>query len=83
LHHLKHVFYFQKISKINGIQVPFTLGIQTPMQCQSMLTYGHNGAISIGMPLTWIVTSQKIVDDLIEWLKPLKAKVLSIMPNWK
>jgi hypothetical protein len=37
----------------------------------------------IGTPLTWIVTSQKIVDDLIEWLKPLKAKVLSIMLNWK
>jgi hypothetical protein len=37
----------------------------------------------IKMPLTWIVTNQKIVDDLIEWLKPLKAKMLSIMPNWR
>jgi len=31
LHHLKHVFYFQKASETNGIQVPSTLGIQTPM----------------------------------------------------
>jgi hypothetical protein len=31
----------------NEIQVPFTLNIQTPMQCQSMLAYGHNGAISM------------------------------------
>jgi hypothetical protein len=37
----------------------------------------------IRMPLAWIVTSQKIVDDLIEWFKHLKAKMLSIMPNWR
>jgi len=41
LHHSKHVFYFQKASKINGIQVPCILGIQTPTQCQSMLGYDH------------------------------------------
>jgi hypothetical protein len=33
--------------------------------------------------LTWIITSQRIVNDLIEWFKPLKAKMLSIMPNWR
>ncbi len=47
LHHSKHIFYFQEIREINGIQFPFTLGIQTPMQCQSMPKYGHNGAISM------------------------------------
>ncbi len=35
----------------------------------------------IKMLLTWIIKSQQIVDDLIEWLKPLKANMLSIMSN--
>jgi hypothetical protein len=70
-----------------------------------MLTYGHNGTISINatfgtndvnyhlftlmgfdvhhieVPLAWIITNQQTMDDLIIWLKPLKAKMLSIMPN--
>jgi hypothetical protein len=29
------------------------------------------------------VTTQQFVDDLVEWLKVLKAKILTIMPNWK
>jgi len=43
--HLKDVFFFQDVGEINGIQVPFTIGIQTPTQCESMLSYDHNGAI--------------------------------------
>ncbi len=35
------------------------------------------------VPLTWISTSKQIVQDLIEWLKPLKDKMLSHMPHWK
>jgi len=41
------VFFFQDVGEINWIQVPFTIGIQTPTQCESMLSYGHNGAISM------------------------------------
>jgi len=37
----------------------------------------------MGVPLAWIITSKQIVQDLIEWLKPLKDKMLSHMPNWK
>jgi hypothetical protein len=37
--------FFQDVGEINGTQVPFTIGIQTPTQCESMLSYGHNGAI--------------------------------------
>jgi hypothetical protein len=33
--------------------------------------------------LTWIIRSQQIVDDLIEWFKRLKANMLSIMSNCK
>jgi hypothetical protein len=47
LHHLEHIFYLQEVGKINGIQMPFTLGIQTLMQCQSMFAYGHNGVFSM------------------------------------
>jgi hypothetical protein len=39
------VFFFQDVGEINGIQV--TISIQTPIQCESMLSYGHNGAISM------------------------------------
>jgi hypothetical protein len=45
LQHPKDVLFFQDVVKINGAQVPFTIGIQTPTQCESMLSYGHNGAI--------------------------------------
>ena len=72
-----------------------------------MLSYGHNGAISmdatfgtsdmkfhlftlmrfddhrISVLLAWIITSRQTVHDLIEWLKPLKDKMLSHMPHWK
>jgi len=33
------------VSEINGVHVPFTIGIQTPMQLQSMILCGHNGVI--------------------------------------
>lgn len=35
------------------------------------------------VPLAWIITSQKMVEDLLKWLRPLKAKMSSCMPNWK
>jgi hypothetical protein len=47
LGHPKQIFFIQKTSQVNGIHVPVTLGIQTPTQCQTMLTFGHNGMISM------------------------------------
>jgi hypothetical protein len=41
----KRCVLFQDVGEINEIQVSFTIGIQTPTQCESMLSYGHNGAI--------------------------------------
>jgi hypothetical protein len=35
----------------------------------------------MGVPLAWIITNRQIVEDLIEWLKPLKDKMLSHMPH--
>jgi hypothetical protein len=35
------------------------------------------------IPLTWVITNRQIADDLVEWLKALKAKILAIMPDWK
>jgi len=43
--HLDCVFYFQDANEINGIHVPFIVGIQTPSQLHSMITLGNNGAI--------------------------------------
>jgi hypothetical protein len=107
LQHPEDVFFFQDVGEINRTQVPFTIGIQTPTQCESMLSYGHNGVISMdatfgtndmkfhlftlmgfddhrtSVPLAWIITSRQTVQDLIEWLKPLKDKMLSHMPHWK
>jgi hypothetical protein len=45
--HPDDVFYFQDVNKDNGIHVPFTIGIQTPFQLQSMVSLGDNGAISM------------------------------------
>jgi hypothetical protein len=39
--------FFQNVGEINGTLVPFTIRIQTPTQCESMLSHGHNGAISM------------------------------------
>jgi hypothetical protein len=41
------MFFFPKCWWNNVTQVPFTINIQTPIQCESMLSYGHNGAISM------------------------------------
>jgi hypothetical protein len=38
------MFYFKEV---NVFQVPFTIGIKTPVQCKSMFSYGHNGFLSI------------------------------------
>jgi hypothetical protein len=45
--HLKIFFYFQYVGEINGVNIPFTIGIQTPMQLQFMILCGDNGAISM------------------------------------
>jgi hypothetical protein len=34
------VFYFQDAGEINGIEIPFSINIQSPMQLASMLEYG-------------------------------------------
>jgi len=34
-----------------------------------------------GVPLAWIITSMQTFEDLIEWLKSLKEKMLSHMPH--
>jgi hypothetical protein len=101
------VFFLQDVGEINKTQVPFTIGIQTPTQCESMLSYGQNGAIFMdatfgtndmkfhlftlmgfddhrtSVPFPWIITYRQIIQVLIEWLKPLKDKMLSHMPHWK
>ncbi len=41
------MFFLQYVGEINETQITFTIGIQTPTQCESMLSYGHNGAISM------------------------------------
>jgi len=35
------------MTNIGGIQAPFTIGIQTPTELESMLTWGHNEPISM------------------------------------
>ncbi len=45
--HLDDVFYFQNANEDNGINVSFTIGIQTPSQLQAMVSLGDNGAISM------------------------------------
>ncbi len=37
----------------------------------------------IGVLITWIITSRQTCDDLVEWLTPLKIKLLRKNPKWK
>jgi hypothetical protein len=45
--HLDDVFISKMHVKYNGIKVPFTIGIQTPTQLQSMVSLGDHGVISM------------------------------------
>jgi hypothetical protein len=45
--HLNDVFYFKYENEINGIHVPFIIGILTPFQLHSMISLSNNGAISM------------------------------------
>ncbi len=45
------MFLFQNVGEINETHIPFAIGIQTLTQCESMLSYGHNGAISMDATL--------------------------------
>jgi len=45
--HLDDVFNFHDVGEVNGIHVPFTIGIQTPTQLQAILQFGHNKLISM------------------------------------
>jgi hypothetical protein len=37
----------------------------------------------IGVPVAWIITSHQTCDDLMEWIIPLKTKLLSKNTKWK
>jgi hypothetical protein len=37
----------------------------------------------IGMLVAWIITSHQTCNDLVEWLTPLKTKLLKKNPKWK
>jgi len=37
----------------------------------------------IRVPIAWIITSRQTSDDLVEWLIPLKTKLLRKNPKWK
>jgi hypothetical protein len=37
----------------------------------------------IGMLVAWIITSLQTCDDLVEWLTPMKIKLLKKNPKWK
>jgi phosphatidylserine decarboxylase len=45
--HSNDVFYFENVGEVNGIKVPFTIGIQIPSQLQSMVSLGNNGVVSM------------------------------------
>ncbi len=57
--------FFQDVGEINETQVPFTIGVQTPTQCESMLSYGHTGAIS--MDATFGTNDMKFYIFTLTW----------------
>jgi hypothetical protein len=93
LQHLEDVFIFQDVGEINGIQVPFTTCIQTPIQCESMLSYDHNGVIF--MDVTFGTNDTKFhlftlmgFDDhrtgvILAWIIISKQTVNNLIERWK
>jgi hypothetical protein len=41
------MFLFQEVDEVNEVQMPSTLSIQTPSQCQSMFSCGRIRVISM------------------------------------
>ncbi len=45
--HSENDFYFQDAGEVNGIEIPFIVGIQILVQLQSMISCIHNEPISM------------------------------------
>jgi hypothetical protein len=70
--HLDDIFYVEDIGEVNGIQVPFTIGIHALAQFQIVLQFGYNGAIS--MYVTFGTNYVKY--HLVTLMTPLHAKLV-------
>jgi hypothetical protein len=44
-----------------------------------MVFDAHHTRVSVA----WIITTRQTCDDLVEWLTPLKTKLLKKNPKWK
>jgi hypothetical protein len=82
-----------------GIQIPSQLQAMVSLGDNGAIsmdaTFGTNDvkfhlftlivfdAHCIGVLVTWIITSRQTCDDLVEWLIPLKTKLLRKNPKWK
>jgi len=72
------VFYFQDATKDNEIHVPFTIGIQTPSQLQTMVSLCENGAILMNVTFdtndvkfhlfTLMVFNAHCIGVLVAWI---------------
>jgi hypothetical protein len=74
--HPNDVFYFQDVGEVNGIHVPFTIGIQTPRQFQAM--FGTNDMKyhlftlmvfdfhQTWVPIAWVIMSRQTCENLVE-----------------
>lgn len=61
------VFYYQETTSLvggslNGDNMPFTIGIQTPWQLQMMLRHGHHSAVA--MDATFGSNEKKVLHDI-------------------
>lgn len=61
------MFYYQETTSLvggslNGDNMPFTIGIQTPWQLQMMLRHGHHSAVA--MDATFGSNEKKVLHDI-------------------
>jgi hypothetical protein len=54
-----------------------------PMMGKFLFTLIVFDAHRTRVPVAWIITSRQTCDDLVEWLTPLKTKLLRKNPKWK
>jgi len=88
-----HVPFTIRIQTTSQLQTMVSLGDNGAISM--VATFGANDvkfhlftlmvfdAHRIRVPIAWVITNHQTCNDLVEWLTPLKTKLLRNNPKWK
>ncbi len=81
--HPNDVIYFQDVGEMNGIHVPFTIGIQTPMQLQAMFQFNHKGLISMDATFSTNNVKYLLFTLMVFDFHRTGVPIICIIMNWQ